>query len=147
MRVSIGADHGGLLLRESIIKYLADSGYEITDHGTKNKESVDYPDYAKIVGEDITSGKSDFGVLVCTSGIGMSISANKIPGIRAALIYNEDAAEYARRHNNANIICVGEKYVTPYIGAKCVKTFLETPFEGGRHEKRLKKIENQEKCS
>tara|TARA_B100001248_G_scaffold241598_1_gene208366 strand:- start:40446 stop:40877 length:432 start_codon:yes stop_codon:yes gene_type:complete len=143
MKVSIGADHGGISLRESIIEVLEEAGHEVVDHGTKSKESVDYPDYAQAVGKDVASGDCDFGVLVCTSGIGMSISANKIPGVRAALIYNEDAAEYARRHNNANVICVGEKYVTPYIGARCMKMFLETPFEGGRHERRVGKIENQ----
>lgn len=137
--LSIGADHGGYLLREALLQGLPD--YTFIDHGTHSPQSVDYPDYARLVGQDILEGKAKLGVLICTSGIGISIAANKIKGIRAALVYNEDGAYFARLHNDANVICFGQKYITPYLAIKFLKTFIITPFEGGRHLKRLAKLE------
>ena len=137
--LSIGADHGGYLLREAILKGLPD--YTFIDHGTHSPQSVDYPDYARLVAQDILDGKAKLGVLICTSGIGISIAANKIKGIRAALVHNEDGAYFARLHNNANVICFGQKYFTPYLAIKLLKTFVETPFEGERHLKRIHKLE------
>lgn len=140
MKISIGADHGAIHLREAIAAFLKEEGHEVIDHGTFSAESVDYPDFAALVGQDVVSAKADYGVLLCTSGIGISISANKIHGIRAALVHNEDGAEFSRRHNNANIICFGQKYQTPYLATRYLKIFLQTPFDGGRHERRVEKI-------
>jgi len=140
MKISLGADHGGVDLKNAVISALKDMGHEPIDRGTYDHERVDYPDFGKAVAEDVVSGAADFGVLVCTTGIGISISANKVRGIRAAVVYNEDGAEFCRRHNDANIICFGQKYQTPYEAAKYTKIFLETAFEGGRHEGRVEKI-------
>lgn len=139
VHLSIGADHGGYLLREALIQDLAD--YTFIDRGTHSPSSVDYPDYAQRVAQDILSQKASFGVLICTSGIGISIAANKIQGVRAALVYNEDGAYFARLHNDANIICFGQKYITPYLAIQFLKIFVSTSFEGGRHVKRLAKLE------
>lgn len=144
IKISIGSDHGGKNLRKILTAYLIKKGYTLIDHGSHSNKSVDYPDYAYMVSKDITIGKANYGILVCTTGIGVSISANKFSGIRAALIYNEDVAFFSRTHNNANIICLGEKYITPYLGIKLINIFIHTPFEGGRHEKRLIKITKQE---
>lgn len=141
MKLSLGADHGGVHLKEHVLTYLKNQGHEVTDHGTQGCASVDYPDYAHQVARDVALGKADFGVLICTSGVGMSITANKTPGVRAALVTNEDIATFARLHNNANIICMGEKYITPYLAEKYLNIFLHTTFEGGRHERRVHKIE------
>ena len=135
-KFSIGCDHGAIALKNAILSAL-DGKFDIEDKGTYGTESVDYPDYAEKVCEDVVSAKSDFGVLLCTTGIGMSISANKIKGIRAALCHNEDGAKFSRLHNNANVICMGAKYVQPELAAKMVEIFAETQFEGGRHERRV----------
>ncbi|MEM8549970.1 MAG: ribose 5-phosphate isomerase B [Verrucomicrobiota bacterium] len=140
MIVSLGADHGGVDLKNAVIHALNEMGHEIVDRGTYDHERVDYPDYGRAVAEDVAEERADFGVLVCTSGIGISISANKVHGIRAAVVYNEDGAEFSRRHNDANIICFGQKYQTPYEAAKFVHIFLNTQYEGGRHERRIAKI-------
>ena len=140
MRVSLGADHGGVDLKNAVMQTLEEDGHEVIDRGTHDHERVDYPDYGAAVAEDVASGEADFGVLVCTTGIGISISANKVRGIRAAVVSNEDGAEFSRRHNNANIICFGQKYQTPYEAAKFTRLFLQTDFDGGRHEGRVAKI-------
>lgn len=139
LHLSIGADHGGYLLREAILQGLPD--YTFIDHGTHSPHSVDYPDYARLVAEDILKGKAKLGVLICTSGIGISIAANKIKGIRAALVHNEDGAYFSRLHNDANVVCFGQKYITPYLAIKFIKTFVHSSFEGGRHLKRIDKLE------
>ena len=141
MKISIGADHGGLQLRQSIIELLQSKDYTVIDHGAFTQESVDYPDYAHLVAQDVAEGRADYGVVVCTSGIGVSISANKVKGVRAALVMNEDMARYSRLHNNANVICLGQKYVTAYLAGLFLDIFLKTPFEGGRHATRVHKIE------
>ena len=145
-KLSIGSDHGGFTLKQELVKRLQADGFEVDDKGPANTDSVDYPDYALKVCEDVVNGKSDFGVLVCTTGIGMSMSANKFHGIRAAVCHMEDAAEFTRRHNDANVICFGEKYDTPYMAEKMVKIFAATDFEGGRHQRRIDKFMNLEGC-
>jgi ribose 5-phosphate isomerase B len=146
MKISIGADHGGVDLKDGLGQALRAAGHEVLDRGTHGHESVDYPDFAIAVSNDVAAGTAERGVLVCTTGIGVSISANKIHGIRAALCHNEDGAEFGRRHNDANIICFGQKYITPYMAQKMTMIFLNTGFEGGRHERRVKKIAAEEHC-
>lgn len=141
MKISIAADHGGFSLKASIVKTLQDAGYEVKDFGTFSTESVDYPDYAKMVGNSVRHAESDIGILICITGIGMSIAANKMIGIRAGLCHNEDSAALARRHNNANVLCMGGKYISPELGGKMAKIFAETQFEGGRHERRVQKFD------
>lgn len=143
-RISIGADHGGFDLKAALIRNLSQDGHTLTDRGTAGHESVDYPDFAECVGQDVVQGLADFGILICTTGIGISISANKIHGIRAALVSNEDGAAFSRLHNDANVICFGAKYQTPYMATKLVRIFLETTFEGGRHQRRVDKINHLE---
>jgi ribose 5-phosphate isomerase B len=140
MKISLGSDHGGVDLKNAVLQVLRDMGHEVIDRGAFDHQRVDYPDYGKAVATDVAGGEADFGVLVCTTGIGISISANKVRGIRAAVVSNEDGAEFSRRHNNANIICFGQKYQTPYEAAKFTRIFLETPYDGGRHQIRLDKI-------
>lgn len=145
MIISMGSDHGGRELREALKGRLEKLGVTVIDHGSFGEESVDYPDYAAYVARDIIDKKADFGVLMCTTGIGVSISANKFHGIRAAVVCCDDAAEYSRRHNNANIICFGGKYQTPYLAERWTKIFINTAYEGGRHDRRLSKITELEK--
>lgn len=142
MKISLGSDHAGFRLRTALITFLQTQGHELIDRGPADEASVDYPDFAQAVATDISSGAARFGVLVCSSGIGISIAANKVPGIRAALCSNEDAAEFSRRHNDANIICFGQKYTTPEMAAKYLAIFLQTEFEGGRHSRRVSKLEH-----
>jgi len=145
MNISLGADHAGVDLKDLLAQALRAAGHDVVDRGTHGNESVDYPDFAVAVANDVASGTSDRGVLVCSTGIGISIAANKIHKVRAALVHNEDGAEFCRRHNNANIICFGQKYITPYMAAKMALIFLNTPFDGGRHERRVEKIAQEEK--
>jgi len=142
MIISLGMDHGGLPLREAIIKYLKQNHHEVIDHGTFTPDSVDYPDFAQLVAEDIAQKKADFGILACTTGIGRCISANKIKGVRAILVQNDDNALFSRLHNNANIICLGGKYQDGSLATHFIDIFLKTGFEGGRHERRVLKMEN-----
>jgi len=144
MKISVGADHAGVDLKDGIAQALRAAGHEVVDRGTQGHESVDYPDFGAAVAKDVTSGIAERGVLVCSTGIGISIAANKINGARAALCHNEDSAEFCRRHNNANIICFGQKYITPYMAQKMTMIFLNTAFEGGRHERRVAKIAAEE---
>ncbi|MCX7831576.1 MAG: ribose 5-phosphate isomerase B [Actinobacteria bacterium] len=144
MRVAIGADHAGYKLKEFLKKRLQDCGYSIVDVGTFSEDSVDYPDYAYEVSNLIVNGKADFGVLVCGTGLGMSIAANKIRGIRAAACSNIFESIMSRRHNDANIICVGSRVIGDEHAFLLVKTFLEEPFEGGRHQRRVEKIKQLE---
>ncbi len=141
MKISVGADHGAVNLKEQIVVHLKSKGYSVIDRGTHGRESVDYPDFAAAVGADVASGEAQFGVLMCTTGIGISISANKIHGVRAALVHNDDGAEFSRLHNDANIICFGAKYDTAYMACRWLDIFLKTAFEGGRHQRRVDKME------
>ena len=139
--ISFGSDHGGLSLRRDLIAALKAKGHTVIDRGTDTQASCDYPDYAKAVGADVTTGKAKYGILICTTGIGISIAANKIAGIRAALVQSVDAAELSRKHNDANILCFGAKYVDLPLALACSEAFLRSEFEGGRHVVRVDKIE------
>jgi ribose 5-phosphate isomerase B len=140
MKISIGSDHGGVDLKDALVLGLREAGHDVTDHGTHGHDSVDYPDFALAVAHDVAAGTVERGIVVCTTGIGVSIAANKVHGVRAAVCHNEDAAEFCRRHNNANVIAFGQKYDTIYMALKMTTIFLATAFEGGRHERRVAKI-------
>jgi len=140
MKIAIGSDHAGYGLKEQIKAYLKSLGYEVKDEGTFHNESVDYPDFSKLVGNDVKSKTADFGILVCYTGIGMSISANKIRGIRAALVTNVENARLTREHNDANVLCLGAKDVDEATAFLIVDTFLNAKFLGGRHANRVNKI-------
>ena len=145
MKIAIAADHAGYEEKENIKKTLDEIGIEYTDMGTNSPDSVDYPDYARKVGEAVATGEYDKGLLVCGSGTGMAISANKVKGIRAAVAWNEEIARLARQHNNANVLALAGRFVPADEQAKIVKAFFTTEFEGGRHERRVEKIEVIEK--
>ena len=144
MRIALGCDHHGLKLKQAIIGILTELGHDYQDFGCYSSDPVDYPDIAKQVAEAVVSGKFERGILICSSGIGMSIAANKVKGIRAALCCNTFGAERARRHNDANILCLGEDTLEQASALDIVKVYLSTTFEGGRHLKRLEKIRNLE---
>jgi len=140
MKIAIGSDHAGFDAKEEIKKVIKALGHAVEDMGTTNTTSVDYPDYAEKVARAVASGAADTGVLICGTGIGMSIAANKVPGIRAAVVSDEKTAELSRRHNDANVFCAGAR-VTPVVKiAESLKVWLQTPFEGGRHAARTAKI-------
>lgn len=147
MKIAIGSDHGGIHLKEHIKKYLQEKGIEVVDHGTFSEESCDYPDFAAKVCGDITSGASgaERGILICGTGIGISIAANKCKGIRAALCADVFSAKMSREHNNANILCMGERTTGPGLAEMITDTWLMTEFAGGRHERRVNKIMALEK--
>ena len=138
--VCIASDHAGFNLKEDIKNHLIDKNVSIFDLGPYNEQSVDYPDFAKKIGNRIKLKKSDVGILVCGSGTGMAISANKIKSIRAAVCYNLKSTRLSRQHNNANIIALGARFTNKKLSLKLVETFLKTKFEGGRHLRRVKKI-------
>ncbi|MEQ1886525.1 MAG: ribose 5-phosphate isomerase B [Bryobacteraceae bacterium] len=140
MKIFIGADHAGYKLKDEIAATLRAAGHEVTDVGTNGPDSVDYPDFAGPVARAVSIGEADRGILVCFTGVGMSMAANKLPGVRAALAMNTDEISLTRQHNNANVLTIGSKYTTPETANEYVKVFLETPFEGGRHERRVSKI-------
>lgn len=140
MKIAIAGDHAALELRQLVAKVLKDLGHEVQDLGPFNADSVDYPDFAKSACERVSRGEAERAVLVCGSGIGMAIAANKVKGCRAAVLHNEFEAEMTRRHNNANVACFGARQHGPAIVERCLKLFLETPFEGGRHAARVDKI-------
>ncbi len=139
-KICISSDHAGFKLKENIKNQLINKKISIIDLGPRNNNSVDYPDYAKKVANRVKSKKSDVGILVCGSGTGMSISANKIRGIRAAVCYNIRSTRLCRQHNNANILCLGSRLIPKKMVNKILAIFLKTKFEGGRHMKRIKKI-------
>ncbi len=142
--VALGADHGGFELKEMVKRYLEQRDISLADFGAHSKEpSDDYPDFAQLVGNSVSNRKAELGILICTSGVGMSIAANKIPGVRAALVADEQTASLARQHNNANVICLGARTTPPELAKKIVEAFLNAHFEGGRHERRVSKMETQ----
>jgi len=145
MNIFIGADHGGYNLKESLVDYMSKQEIKFEDLGTFSEESIDYPDIAVKVAEAVLSVKDSLGVLLCGTGIGVSITANKIRGIRAALCHNEYTAEMARMHNNANILCLGGRVLDEETAIDILNTFIGTEFEGGRHERRVCKIMDLEK--
>ena len=140
MKIAIGCDHGGIVLKPAVIKALAELGAEVVDLGTYDESSVDYPVYGLKVAEAVASGDCDAGVLMCGTGIGISIAANKVKGIRAAVVTNEFMAEMTKRHNNANIIALGGRVVTPEQAESIVKAWFTAEYEGGRHQRRLDMI-------
>ncbi|MBR2847465.1 MAG: ribose 5-phosphate isomerase B [Clostridia bacterium] len=142
--IAIGADHGGFELKNKIVKWLLDNGYDIKDFGIYENKSVDYPDIAEVVCKSIISGECDRGILVCGTGIGISIAANKIKGIRAAVCGDIYSAAMTKRHNNANVITLGGRVVGEDVGIEIVKAWLTNEFEGGRHQNRIDKITNLE---
>ncbi|RPJ71554.1 MAG: ribose 5-phosphate isomerase B [Acidobacteria bacterium] len=140
MRISIGADHAGYELKESIKQALTARGVAVDDVGTYSGDSVDYPDYAAEVAGRVVAGRSDRGILVCGTGIGMAMAANKIGGVRAAPAHDAASARLAREHNDANILALGARLTPTELALELVRIFLETPFEGGRHQRRLDKV-------
>ena len=141
MKLAIGSDHGGFELKEEIIKFVKTiKDLDLVDFGAMCKESVDYPDYAQKVSEAVSSGAADRGILICGTGIGMSITANRYPGVRAALCHDHFTARMSRLHNDANILVLGDRVIGKGVALDMVQTWLETGFEGGRHQKRLDKI-------
>ena len=144
MRIAIGNDHRGLSIKELAFRLITEAGYECEDFGTYSNASVDYPDIAVKVAEAVAEGDFDFGILICGTGIGMSIAANKVNGIRAALCYNAFSARRARQHNNANICCLAAEEGKARVPA-IIETFLTSEFEGGRHKDRVNKISEIEK--
>jgi ribose 5-phosphate isomerase B len=138
--IAVGADHGGYEMKQELTLQLRDMGFAVLDLGTDSADSVDYPDFAELVVKAIEGGKANRGVLVCGSGIGMSIAANRHKGIRAALCSDEVSAGLARQHNDANILVLGERLTGLSTAKQCVRKFFSTEFEGGRHERRVKKL-------
>ena len=145
MKIAIGCDHGGIVLKPSIMDYLSSQGIEVVDFGTYDTASVDYPDYALKVAEAVADGSCQKGILLCGTGIGISIAANKVKGIRAAVCHDVFTAAACSAHNNANIIALGGRVISPEYAVELVATWLNTPFEGGRHENRLNKIADIER--
>lgn len=138
--VAIGSDHAGFDLKQVLAAYLAELGYEVLDLGTSGPESVDYPDFGKAVAEAVAAEKARFGVVVCGTGIGISIAANRVPAVRAALCHDHMTAEFSRRHNDANILALGSRIIGVEVAKDCLRTFLTTPFDGGRHVGRVAKL-------
>jgi ribose 5-phosphate isomerase B len=147
MKIAIGADHAGFVLKDEIAAQLRTAGHQVQDFGTNSAVSTDYPDYAGTVGQAVAGGAADRGILVCASGVGMSIAANKIHGVRAALGTSADEVHFTRAHNDANVLTLGARYTPADTAAQLVQTFLETPFEGGRHQRRVDKITQLETSS
>ena len=137
MKIAIGCDHGGIVLKPAITEYLQKKGIEYKDFGTNTTDSVDYPVYAKAVAEAVASGECDKGILLCGTGIGMSIAANKVKGIRAAVLSDEFSAAACSAHNDANVLCLGGRILSPEKAVKLADLWLTTPFEGSRHTRRL----------
>jgi ribose 5-phosphate isomerase B len=140
MKIALGADHAGFELKEKIKQYLLEKGITVDDRGTYSPQSVDYPDYAFRVAEEVAAGKADSGILVCGSGIGMSIAANKVHGVRAAHVASEMEAQLSREHNDANVLAVGGRVLDEGTSRKIVDRWLSTDFAGGRHQQRVEKI-------
>jgi ribose 5-phosphate isomerase B len=140
MKIAIGADHAGFLLKESLKQELVKQGYVVDDRGTHSQDSCDYPDFASAVAHEVAGGRADYGVLVCFTGTGMAIAANKVNGVRAVWGANPDQVSLARAHNNANVLALGAKYTTLEAATAMLDTFLHGSFEGGRHQRRVNKI-------
>ena len=140
MRISIGSDHAGFELKEVIKNHLIEKGYQVNDKGTYNKDSVDYPDYAYPTCMDVINNDAKYGILVCYTGIGMSISSNKVKGIRAALVSSVENAILTKEHNNVNVLCLSSKDINADLALEIVDAFITTEFTYGRHERRVNKI-------
>lgn len=140
MKIALASDHGGYALKEHIRQYLEDKGLACHDFGCHSTESCDYPDFAKPAAEAVAAGECEWGILICTTGIGISMAANKVKGIRCALCHEPLSAELTRRHNNANVLALGAGVTGPMLAERIVDTFLNTDFEGGRHQRRVDKV-------
>lgn len=140
MKISLASDHGGFTLKNQIKQFLEQSGHEVHDFGTYSAERCDYPDFARLAARAVSNGECERGIVVCTTGIGVSMAANKVRGVRCALCVSNDMAEMCRRHNDANVLAVGQKYVDFDAAKQIVQIFLSTPFDGGRHIARVQKI-------
>jgi ribose 5-phosphate isomerase B len=145
MKIAIGADHAGFEVKEKIKKQLAEMNLEVEDMGTTSTDSVDYPDFGAAVGREVASGKADQGILVCGSGIGIAIAANKVHGVRAAQAWNEETARLARQHNDANVLSIGARVLAEEEIPKIISAWFDAKFEGGRHAGRIAKITELEK--
>ena len=145
MKIAIGADHAGVQVKARLREGLRKAGHEVTDVGTEGEASVDYPDFAQAVAHRVASGQAERGVLICGTGIGMCIAANKVDGIRAAKVNDPYEARMSRAHNDANVLCLGARVVDPSVMDEMVRLFLETPFEGGRHARRVDKAMHPER--
>jgi len=143
----IASDHGGYELKQLVIEHLRSQGVEVNDLGVNGEDSVDYPDYAALVAGKIANGEAEQGILICGTGIGMSIAANKFAGVRAALAHDEFTARMAREHNNANILVLGGRVLEPELACRMVDQWMNGVFEGGRHQNRLNKISLRDHCS
>ena len=145
MKIVLGSDHASFSLKETIKEHLSSQGWEVIDCGTDSEESVDYPDFGEKVARAICDGICEKGILVCSTGIGISIAANKLPGIRAAVCHDLFTAQASREHNDANILAMGARVLAPSLALEMVDTWLATPFSGGRHQRRIDKIAALEK--
>lgn len=141
MRIAVGSDHAGFELKERIAERLRDAGHEVVDCGTRSTDRVDYPDFGAAVGRAVAGGDADGGVCVCGSGIGIAMAANKIAGIRAGVVWDATSARLSREHNDANVICLGERLVGPQVALDAVDAWLGASFEGGRHVGRVAKLD------
>jgi ribose 5-phosphate isomerase B len=141
--IAIASDHAGLGLKTDLRRLLQSLDIEVEDLGPQDAKSVDYPDYAHLLARAVSDGRIERGILICGSGIGMSMAANRHPGVRAALCHDAYTAEMARRHNDANVLCIGERTTGPGVAEQIVRIFIDTDFEGGRHERRVAKIERE----
>ncbi len=140
MKLVMGSDHAGFELRMTLADHLRSAGHDVTDLGTHDTASVDYPDYGAAVGRAVADGEAELGIAVCGSGIGIAIAANKVAGVRAATVHDVTSARLAREHNDANVVCLGERFIGPQVALDAVDAFLAAAFEGGRHTRRVDKI-------
>ncbi|MEZ5380356.1 MAG: ribose 5-phosphate isomerase B [Microthrixaceae bacterium] len=141
MRIAVGADHAGFELKEGLAEFLAGLGHEVTDVGTYSEERCDYPDFGAAVGRAVAAGDAELGVAVCGSGIGIAMAANKIPGVRAATAHDVTSARLAREHNDANVLCVGSRFIGHQVAIDALEAFLAAEFQGGRHGPRVAKLD------
>jgi len=146
MRLALGSDHRGYALKEQVRRALEAAGHSCHDFGCYSPDSVDYPDIAEAVARAVARGEWEHGILICGTGIGMSITANKVPGVRAALCHDTFTARRARQHTNANVLCLGAEGLEGSLALDIIQAYLETPFEGGRHQRRLDKLARLERC-
>lgn len=140
MRIVVGSDHGGFGLKEAVIDYLRSNGHEVQDVGTTTTDSVDYPDFGSAVGKVVANKEADFGVALCGSGLGICIAANKVAGVRAVTVTDVTSARLSREHNDANVLCMGERLIGQQTALDALDTFVSTEFEGDRHARRVEKI-------
>ncbi len=140
MKISIGNDHAGTEYKYAVISFLEEAGHSVTNHGTDSEDSVDYPDFVHPVADDVSNNRSDFGIIICGSGNGANMTANKHQKVRSALCWSKEITELARQHNDANVLSIPARYTSKQQAVEMVKTFLNTEFEGGRHQKRVAKI-------